>query len=144
MMAGRFLPRKGFQHVLEALDGISTDFEIHLVGEGPMRAELEGAAAKLPLEVCFHGWLDHDSAELKELYETASIFCLPSQYENASVALLEAMLAGTAVVTLDGTGCRETVAESGVLVPFQDVEALREALRQLFDLSFLRALTDFS
>jgi glycosyltransferase involved in cell wall biosynthesis len=84
-----------------------------------------------PATVQAHGWLEHDSALLKELYETSSIFCLPSESENASISLLEAMLAGMAVVTSNVTGCPETVGDTGFVVPPNDPESLRRILRRL-------------
>jgi len=128
LMTGRLLQRKGFQHVLTALKEVETDFEIHIAGDGPMRGRLEALAKTMRPCVVFHGWLDHDSPELKELYETAAIFCLTSERENASISLLEAMLAGAAVVTSNGSGCLETIGDAGLAVPPTDTHALREAL----------------
>ena len=131
LMTGRLLPRKGFQNVLAALDGVDTDYEVHIAGDGPLRSALEEQARTLKVKVVFHGWLDTNSAELKDLYETSTVFCLPSERENASISLLEAMLAGMAVITSDVTGCPETVGDAGQVVPPRDVEALRAALERL-------------
>lgn len=131
LMTGRLLPRKGFQHVLTALEGIADGWEIHIAGDGPLREEMEAQAKRLNLPVSFHGWVANDSDLLRELYETSAIFCLPSERENASISLLEAMLAGMAVVTSNVTGCPETVGDTGIVVPPTDPEALREALKPL-------------
>jgi glycosyltransferase involved in cell wall biosynthesis len=131
LMTGRLLRRKGFQHALSALRDIDGDFEVHIAGDGPMRGELEALAAQSKARIVFHGWLDHGSDELRDLYETSSIFCLPSESENASVALLEAMLAGMAVVTSNNTGCAETVGDTGFVVPPVDPGALKRVLRML-------------
>jgi glycosyltransferase involved in cell wall biosynthesis len=131
LMAGRILRRKGFQHVLAALRNVDTDFEVHIAGDGPFLDDLKKAASALSLDVTFHGWLDNDSTLLRELYETSSIFCLPSANENASVALLEAMLAGMAVITSNVTGCPETVGETGLLVSPGDTNQIRDALVRL-------------
>jgi len=139
LMTGRLLPRKGFQHVLEALRGLDSHCEIHIAGDGPMRAELEEIARTLAQPVTFHGWLDHDSATLKDLYESSAIFCLPSEKENASISLLEAMSAGAAVVTSNGSGCSETVADAGLQVPPRDRDALRSALSKLLESERLRS-----
>ncbi len=138
LMTGRLLPRKGFQWVLEALQGVDTDFEVHIAGDGPLRAELEILAGKLNNPVVFHGWLEHDSPVLKELYETSAIFCLPSERENASISLLEAMTAGMAVVTSDVTGCPETIGEAGFVVPPRDPSGLEDVLQRLVDSEDLR------
>ena len=131
LMTGRLLPRKGFQHVLQALQGVETDFEVHIAGDGPMRQEMETLAKTLRTKVVFHGWLDNDSHELKDLYETSSIFCLPSERENASISLLEAMAAGMAVITSDVTGCPETLGDAGFVVPPCDPQAIRPVLEKL-------------
>jgi glycosyltransferase involved in cell wall biosynthesis len=131
LMAGRLLPRKGFQHVLRALEGVQSDVEIHIAGDGPLRDELETLAGRLGVNVIFHGWLEHGSSALRELYESAAVFCLPSERENASIALLEAMLAGAAVITSNDTGCAETIGDAGFTVAPGDVNGLREALLPL-------------
>ena len=133
LMAGRLLPRKGFQHVLRALEGVQSDYEIHIAGDGPLRSEMESLARDLDMKTVFHGWVDHGSTELRELYESATIFCLPSERENASVALLEAMLAGAAVVTSNDTGCAETIGDAGFTVAPGDVDGLRVVLRRLLE-----------
>ena len=141
LMTGRLLPRKGFQFVLQALEGIETDFEVHICGDGPARSELESLARKLTIPVHFHGWLPHDSKLLRGLYETSMIYCLPSSSENASIALLEAMLAGMAVITSNVTGCPETVADAGITLPYGDISGIRKQLVKLMkDKEFAIAL----
>jgi len=133
LMTGRLLRRKGFHVVLEALRGVDTPYVVHIVGDGPERANLEALAGELAIEVVFHGWLDNDAPELKALYERARIFCLVSQRENASISLLEGMLAGAAVVTSNVSGCPETVGEAGLIVSPEDPESLRAVLMPLLE-----------
>jgi glycosyltransferase involved in cell wall biosynthesis len=131
LMTGRLLPRKGFQHILTALRGIDTDFEVHIAGDGPMLSRLRQIADTLDVNVTFHGWIANDSTLLKELYETSSIFCLPSERENGSISLLEAMLSGMAVITSNVSGCPETVGDTGLVVSPNDPGQLQQALVQL-------------
>ncbi len=131
LMAGRLLPRKGFQHVLEAMKGLDTDFEIHIAGDGPLRETLEDTAGSISVPVVFHGWVPQNSDLLNHLFATASIFCMPSSKENASIALLEAMASEMAVVTSNVSGCPETVGDTGRVVSPGDVEALRTVLHEL-------------
>lgn len=79
----------------------------------------------------FHGWMENDSAELKELYETSRIFVLPSEAENFPISLLEAMAAGNAIITTAGTGCAEVVGEASLLVEPGSSADLRRALGAL-------------
>src|SRR5690606_4383953 len=76
----------------------------------------------------------NDAPELRDLLETSAIYALPSDYENFSIGLLEAMASGAAVVTTRGTGCEEVVGDTGVLVPraIDGVDACVEALREAF------------
>lgn len=131
LMTGRLLPRKGFHTVLLALQGMDACFEVHIAGDGPDRERMEATARTLSMPVRFHGWLEHGDPRLQELYESSMIFCLPSSRENASISLLEAMLAGMAVVTSNVTGCPETVGDTGRVVSPDDVEGLRTVLSEL-------------
>jgi glycosyltransferase involved in cell wall biosynthesis len=116
--------------VLQALAGIESDFEVHIAGDGPMMAELRQLADRLKQKVVFHGWIDNASDKLRTLYKEASIYCLPSAKENASIALLEGMLCGAAVLTTNISGCPETVGDCGELVTPGDVDAIRKILVQ--------------
>jgi glycosyltransferase involved in cell wall biosynthesis len=74
-------------------------------------------------------WLGHVD-EMRPLFMTASIVCLPSYREGMPKALLEAAAAGCAVVTTDTPGCRESILPgvSGDLVPPRQVGPLVAAL----------------
>jgi glycosyltransferase involved in cell wall biosynthesis len=138
LMVSRLLPRKGFQYVLEALAGIESDFEVVIVGDGPFKPDLEALVRQKNLNVRFTGWLDNTSEELRALYATSAIFALPSQMENFSIALVEAMSSGAAVLTSDAGGCPEVVGDAALLTPFGDVNATREKLKRLIEDETLR------
>jgi glycosyltransferase involved in cell wall biosynthesis len=128
---GRLLRRKGFQNLLKACSDKDIGYEIHLGGDGPMMSEIKKIQATSKTKIVLHGWMNNRSPEYKELLESASIYVLPSERENASVSLLEAMSAGCAVVTSNSSGCVETVGGAGVLVQAGDVEDLRSKLYNL-------------
>jgi glycosyltransferase involved in cell wall biosynthesis len=127
----RMFERKGVQFLIQALEGMSEDLEVHIVGDGPYLAHVQELASKLKVRVKFWGYLDNDSAELRNLYETASIFVFTSEAENFPIVLLEAMASRAAIITTSGTGCAEVVGDAGVLVPSRDAEAIRAALKRL-------------
>jgi glycosyltransferase involved in cell wall biosynthesis len=131
LLVSRMLPRKGLQYFLQAIEGLKLDYEVHIVGDGPMRSELEELAKRTPTPVKFWGWLDNDSNELRELYESSSIFVFPSLSENFPVVLLEAMTAGLAIITSDIRGCPEVVGDTALLVPPQNAPAIREQVLRL-------------
>jgi glycosyltransferase involved in cell wall biosynthesis len=131
LSTGRLLPRKGFQHLIKAVSDDDIGYELHIAGDGPMKDELTRLAGKSKTKVILHGWLDNNGSRYKELLEHASIYVLASEKENASVALLEAMSAGCAVITTDISGCPETVGDTGFLVKPRDPSGIREKLRLL-------------
>ncbi|OGF74699.1 hypothetical protein A3J56_02030 [Candidatus Giovannonibacteria bacterium RIFCSPHIGHO2_02_FULL_46_20] len=135
---GRLLPRKGFQYLSKAVSGEDIGYEVHICGDGPMMRELRSMAELSKTKIIFHGWLHNDSDEYKNLLGSAAIYCLCSLRENSSVALLEAMSTGCAVVTTNVSGCAETIGDAGVTVPPQDAAALKVALAELINNSRLR------
>jgi glycosyltransferase involved in cell wall biosynthesis len=140
LLVSRMLPRKGVQHLLAALPGLDLrGFQVDIVGNGPFLPTLRQMASELSLPVKFWGWLDNSSPELKELYERSSIFAFTSETENFPVVLLEAMAAGQAIVTCDGTGCPEVVGSDALLVPPRRPDRLGEALCHLVANDQLRA-----
>jgi glycosyltransferase involved in cell wall biosynthesis len=140
LLVSRMVPRKGVQHLLAALPGLHLrGFEVDIVGDGPYLPTLRQMAAELGLPVRFWGWLDNRSAELRELYERASIFAFTSEAENFPTVLLEAMAGGAAIVTCNGTGCPEVVGEDALLVPPRCPDRLGEALSRLVQDDELRA-----
>ena len=139
LVVARLFERKGVQHVLEALRDRNYPFTVHIVGDGPARADLERLARASRTPVRFWGWLDNGSEQLKDLLETSQIFVYPSTQENFPVALLEAMAAGLAIVTTVGTGCDEVVGDSAVLVRPGNSGDIRAALDRLVADPGLRA-----
>jgi glycosyltransferase involved in cell wall biosynthesis len=128
LVVTRMLERKGVQHVLTALEGLTLDHEVHIVGDGPYLPTLRQMAQATGIRVTFWGWLDGQSPELKELFETSGVFVFPSEAENFPIVLLEAMAAGMAIITTKETGCAEVVGEAALLVKSGDAEAIRAAL----------------
>jgi glycosyltransferase involved in cell wall biosynthesis len=128
------------QHLLSALRELDLrGFEVDIVGDGPYLPTLKQMASEFGLPVRFWGWLDNKSPELKELYERSAIFAFTSEAENFPVVLLEAMAAGQAIVTSEGTGCPEVVGPDALLVPPRRPDSLAAALDRLIQDDDLRA-----
>lgn len=127
----RMIESKGIQFLLQALVDLQIDYEVVLVGDGPYIGNLIKYACKRDLPVQFTGWIENDSRKLKHLYETSRIFVFPSETENCPLVLLEAMAAGLAIITTQGTGCSELIGQDGLLVPPRDPQAIRRALTKL-------------
>jgi glycosyltransferase involved in cell wall biosynthesis len=140
LLVSRMLPREGVQYLLAALSQVDLrGFAVDIVGDGPCLATLRQMAEELRLPVRFWGWLDNRSSELRTLYERAAILACTSEAENFPTVLLEAMAAGQAIVTSNGSGCPEIVGDTALLVPPRRPDRLAEALSRLVQDDLLRA-----
>jgi glycosyltransferase involved in cell wall biosynthesis len=137
-MCSRLLPRKGFQYVIEAIGRMKLDWQVNIIGDGPYLSHLKELAAGVETPVKFWGWLDRGDEMFRRLFEESAIFVFPSEAENFPTVLLEAMAAGTAIITSRAGGCPEVVADSGILVEPGDVGAIKKALEQLTQSDELR------
>ena len=72
-------------------------------------------------------------AELKYLYQNAFALVYPSLYEGFGLPALEAMSCGCPVIASQKSSIPEVVANAGVLVDPQDVEAISTAIDSLLD-----------
>jgi len=123
---------KGHRYLIEAMAGLAQDVSLVIVGDGPMREQLEALVEKLHLRerVVFAG----NQADVLPWLQALDIFVLPS-YANEGVpqALMQAMLAGLPCVTTTAGSIAE-LAEDGrtaLVVPAQEVPPLREAIQKL-------------
>ena len=131
---GRLTEQKGQRVLLQALARLAsehTNAVLFLAGTGPLRKSLEAEADRLGIadRVRFLGM----RRDREHLYAAMDIFVLPSQWEGLSLALVEAMGAGRAVVATSVGGNPEVVTsgQTGLLVPPADPAALADALAGL-------------
>lgn len=134
---GRHEPRKGLGVLLDAWVGLDRDAVLWVASDGPETPELK--ARHTPgVE-----WLGRiTEGEIASRMKGATVFCAPSTgQESFGIVLLEAMAAGTAVCASRIPGYAN-VARPGLealMVPPEEPEALRGALRRLLDADGLRA-----
>jgi len=133
---GRLVEKKGLGHLITALRSLpSGSTTTRVVGDGPLRAELERAAAGLGIE--FLG--QKGRLDLFDEYTRADVAVFPSvqarsgDRDGLPVALLEAMAAGCAIVASRIPGIDEVVldGENGLLVEPGDVDGLAAAISRL-------------
>ena len=128
--AGRIEYQKGFDTLIRALPAIE-DATLVVLGDGSERARLERLADELgvPERVVWLGWTEHPRGYLASF----DVFALPSRFEGFPLALLEAMLAGSAVVASDVGSVPEAVrdGQTGLLVPPDDPAELAIAIQRL-------------
>lgn len=113
-----------------------SDWELIIVGDGPIRQELEQKASKME-RVTFTGWQDPES-----FYRDASILCLTSDFEGWGMVLTEAMTFGTIPVVFNSFAAVTDIiedGESGILVPPFSCRQFARKLRMLMSDEGLRA-----
>jgi glycosyltransferase involved in cell wall biosynthesis len=133
LYAGRLAPEKGVDLLL---DGWAQARRLGclgflcLVGDGPERGALERRARDLGIlgAVRFVGATDDVGPWLR----AADLFVLPSRQEGLSVALLEAMACGLAVVATDVGGTADAAGDAAALVA-PDAAALAQAIASILD-----------
>lgn len=117
------------------------NLELVLVGDGPLRLQLERDAAELGLQgsIIFLG----DRRDIAAILVGMDVSVVPSASESLSNVMLESMAAGTAVVASAVGGNIELASdERAILVPAGDVEALAAGLeRVLADRAFRSAMS---
>ena len=135
--------KKGHRYLLEACAELARRglaFELRLIGNGPLRSELEQLTRELGLEeqVRFLGALSHtDCAEhlaAADLFVHPSVLAKDGDREGgAPTILLEAQARGLPIVgtTHDDIPFYVRDGESGVLVAERDAAALADALHEL-------------
>jgi glycogen(starch) synthase len=74
-----------------------------------------------------------EAPDLRALYRRAGIYALPARYEPFGLSVLEAALAGCALVLGDIPSLRENWEGAAVFVPPEDREQLGSALAALID-----------
>jgi glycosyltransferase involved in cell wall biosynthesis len=102
-----------------------------LVGDGPMRPELEAYIAQNQLSE--RASILGMRSDIPEILAASDIFVLPSRWEGLPLVIIEAMFAGLPIIATDVGGVSELVQEkiNGFLIPRSDVAALQRALAQL-------------
>jgi colanic acid/amylovoran biosynthesis glycosyltransferase len=146
---GRLDPIKGFDVLVDAVGELARQgrhVRCRIIGEGPLRPNLEAQIARLGLaeQVELLGARPQD--EVRTALYKATIFALPSvvtpdgNRDGIPVSLMEAMAAGTTVVSTLVSGIPELVenGREGLLVPPRDPPALARALGKLLDDGDLR------
>lgn len=139
---GRLIPRKAHGDLLEAMARLKhLPVELHLIGDGPLAADLRAAADALGIgeRVTVHGQASDE--EKWRLLASADCYASASIHEGFGIVFLEAMLAGLPVVSTDSGGQTDILSsgENALLVPPRQPGQLASALALLVRDPSLRA-----
>lgn len=137
----RLVPVKGHKHLLEALALLKqdrNDWVCWLPGDGPLKDELIRQSRSLGLEeqVLFLG----DRSDVPALLRQSDVFVLPSLQDNLPFSIMEAHIAGKAVVVSDAGGIPEMVDHemTGLVSPSGQSEPLYMNLKRVLADDVLR------
>lgn len=138
LFLGRLDPIKRVDALIRAATTLAAhgvDCTLDIAGDGELRGELERLVASTPggARVRFHGAVA--GVAKRSLLRDSDLLVLPSRHENWGIVLVEAMAAGTPVVTTSAVNiARELESEAGaIVVPPDDEAALRTSLASLID-----------
>jgi glycosyltransferase involved in cell wall biosynthesis len=141
---GRLVAFKGFEYLIDACSDLARrglEFTCEIIGDGPLRGDLEARIRKLNLSDRVHLLGSLSQGAVLEKLRSADIFALASvtDAQGASdvfpTVIIEAMAAARPVVSTRLAGIPESVidGETGLLVPPENTMALGEALRRLIE-----------
>lgn len=124
---------KDYETLLNALSLLRqrVDVRLLILGEGECRPALETQIRQLGLEACV--FMPGFVKNLLPYYKQADLFVLSSTGEGLPTVVIEALNAGTPVVSTDcPSGPREILCDGqfGLLVPMRDPQALAKAMEQ--------------
>ncbi len=130
MSMGRFVHRKGFHTLIEAMAAVPNAF-LWLAGDGEERQALETLAAEQGVadRVRFLGWL----ADARPHLAASDIFVMPSLHEPLGNVILEAWAQGRPVVSSrsEGPSWFMRDGENGLLAEIGDAAGLARAIRRI-------------
>jgi len=133
---GRLVEEKGVHLLLDASARLPDDWQLLLIGGGPMQAALAERASRLGIAQRVTFLPQVASMEMPSMYHRIDVLALPSLTrsnwkEQFGRVLVEAMMSGVPVVGSDSAAIPGVVGDGGLIVPEGDVAALTDALSKL-------------
>jgi glycosyltransferase involved in cell wall biosynthesis len=137
LFVGRLVDKKGCGDLLSAVAGLADPLPVHVIGDGPLRADLERRATDLRVPARFLG--AREPAYVAHAMSRSLMLCVPSKtaasgdQEGLGMVFLEAAARRLPVVSYASGGVPEAVAdgETGLLAPEGDVAALARCLEAI-------------
>lgn len=129
--AGRLATEKNIATVLETARLIP-DIPFSVAGDGPLRAEVEAAAAALP-NLDYAGWVDREG--LRDIIDASALLVLPSHSETFGSVALEAMARARPALVSAAAGIHDWPELAGGLFTLGRDEFLVAAIGRVRELS---------
>jgi glycosyltransferase involved in cell wall biosynthesis len=142
LFVGTLDPRKNIYRILQAFEKIAPENKnVHLVmvgAEGWKNKDFKAAFSRHPHKSLIHlkGYVSRQ--DLASYYYKAIGLLFPSLYEGFGFPILEAMHAGTPVITSKTSSMPEVAGEAAIHVDPYDVDSIAKAMCDIYEDSFLR------
>jgi len=140
LAVGAVSARKNYRRLLDGwalVESRLPDVEIIIVGREGLKFANGDMALRAPARMRHVPHVDDES--LRALYSGALAFVYPSLYEGFGLPVLEAMAAGTPVLTSNVTSMPEVSAGAAVLVDPHSAESIADGIWSLCTNAALRA-----
>lgn len=142
LAVGRLDEIKGFRYLIDACNALAQrghDFDCYIIGDGPMRRVLGERISELGLDQRLRLCGAMKQEDVRRHLNSAAVFVLPSvrtargDMDGIPVVLMEAMAAGTPVVSTTVSGIPELVENgvTGLLAPPANPTALADCIERL-------------
>ena len=144
LSVGRLIERKGFLNLIEAFSKLDQtrfgQYQLVIVGQGPQLDALRSAATDYMVTTSVKFLTNVPDKHLPALYQGAKLFALTphetaTDMEGFGIVYLEAAASGIPAVATKTGGAKEAVinAETGLVVPSHNVQAITDALTRLLE-----------
>jgi len=145
---GRPVEKKGYDLLLDALSKLpaTLHWRFRHIGDGALTEDLKAQARSLAIDDRIDWYGARTQDEVIESYREADIFVLPCRVaadgdrDGLPNVLLEAQTQGLVCLSTQVSGVPELISdgENGLLVPPDDIDALRSAIERLIQTPALR------
>ena len=131
LFVGRLVEKKGVEFLIKAMVSVQNQIpnaELIIIGDGPLRAEMNQLANRLKITAHFRGVMS--SSDIQEQMQEVRVFCLPSviaqngDSEGFGMVLLEAQASGLPVITSAVGGRDEGILEGKTGFSFKEGDVL--------------------
>lgn len=135
LFVGRLIGHKGIDFLLRAFQAVMTEcnkLDLVVIGDGPLRGEVEEFAVNHPGRLRFLGRQNQET--VVAWMRSADFLVLPSDHEPWGLVVNEAMTCGLPVVISDACGCVDDLVangRTGLVFPAGEMKLLAEAIKQL-------------
>lgn len=139
---GRFVPEKGLGLLMNALDGVRSDWRALFVGGGRLERELRRWASRYGHQVRIVTGVTHD--QVPDYLNAMDLLCAPSETtaswrEQQGRMLVEAFATGVPVIASNSGEIPHVIADAGMLAPERDRERWSRAIEGLIEDPVARA-----